>query len=374
MNKAVIFGVTGQDGSYLSELLLDKGYYVIGVARRSSVDNTGRLSKVVNHENFQIVEGDLTDSGCVRHIISHFEPEECYNLAAQSHVGTSFQQPGFTFQVNTMGVLHILDAIKDSSPKTKFYQASTSEMFGNNYKCRRTSLNLDEMYQDETVQLKPCSPYAIAKVAAHNLVQNYRESYDLFVCAGILFNHESPRRGENFVTRKITKWIGEFSNWLKEHSLDEYDAQKLVPCDIAKEVYIPGRTSVEQGFQFPMLKLGNIDAKRDWGYAPDYVEAMWMMLQQDKPEDYVISTGKTYSVRDFLTEAFKCIGIQDWTPYVKCDHLLLRPNDVKYLLGDSSKARHELKWEPKTDFAELVKIMVEADIALSQQRKVHEMA
>jgi len=291
MNKiAIVTGATGQDGSYLSELLLDKGYTVVGLRRRSSSEKgLERIEHLLNNDNFKLVEADITDSGCVNSLISEYMPHEVYNLAAQSHVGTSFKQPSYTSQVNLQGPINFLEAIRLLSPSTKFYQASTSEMFGKNYE-----VFADTKYQKETTPFVPQSPYAVAKLAAHEMVRIYRDSYDLFACCGILFNHESERRGENFVTRKITKWIGEF-------------------------------VASGQDEDFPALRLGNLDAHRDWGHAQDYVDAMYLMLQQDEPEDYVIATSETHSVREFLTEAFNEIGISNFEPYVVIDPEFYRP-------------------------------------------------
>jgi len=363
MNKqnqkvAVIFGVTGQDGSYLSELLLEKSYEVIGVVRRSSTNNTGRLT---DHPNFKLVEGDLCDPSSINEVVSTYAPDECYCLAAQSHVATSFTQPYYTFDVNARGPLLILEAIRVHSPGTKFYQASTSEMFGSNYShdIKGTFLGMQEgancfgydkkdykveKYQDEKTQLSPNSPYAVAKVAAHNLVRIYRDSYGIHASAGILFNHESERRGEKFVTRKITKYIGELKARIEN-------------------------TTFREGFGpinfFQKLKLGNIDAVRDWGHARDYVEAMWLMLQQDKPDDYIIGTGEGHSVRDFLYEAFSLVGL-NWQDFVEIDRDLYRPNEVPYLRCRWDKAQKILDWSPKITFKELVKLMVEADIELAK--------
>ena len=323
--KALIFGITGQDGSYLAELLLDKGYKVTGVARRASVDTTSRIAHILDRIN--IAECDITDQFCVSNVVYTEQPNEIYNLAAQSHVATSFTNPSATWSATAAGVLNILESIRyhDMMDKTKFYQASSSEMFGRNY---------DEIdgikYQDENTKFKPQSPYAIAKLAAHYLVDNYRESYGLFGCSGILFNHESERRGEKFVTRKITKWIGDFVKAGK-------------PSD------------------YPQLRLGNLQARRDWGHAKDYVEAVWKMLQKDTPGDYVVATGETHSIIEFLDVAFKYIGIDDWGPYVVVDPKFFRPAEVDYLLGLPSKAKHELQWEPKISFEGLVKRMVEHD-------------
>ena len=336
MNKvAIVTGATGQDGSYLSELLLDKGYTVVGLRRRSSSEKgLERIQHLLNNNNFKLVEADITDSGCVNNLIRDYMPTEVYNLAAQSHVGTSFKQPLYTTQVNIEGPLNFLEAIRLLSPTTKFYQASTSEMFGKNY-----DMFGGTKYQQETTPFVPQSPYAVAKLAAHEMVRIYRDSYDLFACCGILFNHESERRGENFVTRKITKWIGEF-------------------------------VASGQDEDFPALRLGNLDAHRDWGHAQDYVEAMYMMLQQDEPEDYVIATSETHSVREFLTEAFNEIGISNLEPYVVIDPEFYRPCEVDWLLGHTGKAREKLGWRPKVSFQELVQRMVRSDIDAARKEKL----
>ena len=336
MNKiAIVTGATGQDGSYLSELLLDKGYTVVGLRRRSSSEKgLERIEHLLNNDNFKLVEADITDSGCVNSLISEYMPHEVYNLAAQSHVGTSFKQPSYTSQVNLQGPINFLEAIRLLSPSTKFYQASTSEMFGKNYE-----VFADTKYQKETTPFVPQSPYAVAKLAAHEMVRIYRDSYELFACCGILFNHESERRGENFVTRKITKWIGEF-------------------------------VASGQDEDFPALRLGNLDAHRDWGHAQDYVDAMYLMLQQDEPEDYVIATSETHSVREFLTEAFNEIGIPNFEPHVVIDPEFYRPCEVDWLLGHTGKARQQLGWRPKVSFPELVQRMVRSDIDAARKEKL----
>ena len=328
--KAIIFGITGQDGSYLAELLLEKGYEVIGVTRRVSVPTLNRITHIL--PKIKIIEGDITDAFSVSNVIKEEAPDEIYNLAAQSHVGTSFKQPSLTWDVTAGGVLNILEAIRYSGRKDdiKFYQASSSEMFGKNYNLRE---GLAEMikYQDEKTPFMPQSPYAIAKLAAHHLVRNYRDSYGIFACSGILFNHESERRGEKFVTRKITKWIGEF---------------------------------VASGMdaQFPALRLGNLDAKRDWGHADDYVRGMWEMVQHETPNDYVVATGETHSVREFLDIAFRHIGIDDWDEFVVIDPEFYRPAEVDYLLGIPAKAKRVLGWEPEISFQQLVERMVDSDV------------
>ena len=315
--SAIITGITGQDGSYLAELLCNKGYSVIGVYRRSSNNNFQNITELMKRAgrdiNFGIIEGDMTDPGFIARLVESEKADEFYNLAAQSHVGTSFNQPSYTHQVNTVGVLNILEAIRQYSPSTRFYQASTSEMFG----------KVVETPQTEKTPFYPRSPYAVSKLAAHWMVVNYRESYGLFACSGILFNHESERRGENFVTKVIAKQIAEIAMGLKD-----------------------------------TLLIGNTSAKRDWGYAPDYVEAMWLMLQQDQPEDFVIATGKTHSVQDFIEECAKAAGIKDINLKVVVDASRFRPAEVDLLQGDYTKAKNILGWQPKTEFNELVKKMV----------------
>ena len=323
MKIALVTGVTGQDGSYLSDLLLDKDYKVIGLHRRSSTNNTQRISHLLHNPNFLLEEFDLTDpSGCNR-IIAQYKPHEFYNLGAQSHVGTSFKQPSTTIEINTVGVVNVLESIRNLSPHTKFYQASTSEMFGRNYIVKD-----DEKVQDENTSMLPQSPYGVAKLASHHMVQIYKSAYNLFCCSGILFNHESPRRGENFVTRKITKYIGK----------------------------------VVRGETNERLSLGNLDSFRDWGHAKDYVRAMWLMLQRETPGDYVISTGSTHSVRDFLKLAFGCVNL-DPSDYVNINPDLFRPAEVDYLKGDSSKAKNELGWNNDISFNDLVIDMIQNDIA-----------
>jgi GDPmannose 4,6-dehydratase len=320
---AIITGITGQDGSYLSELLLDNNYTVIGLHRRNSVYNFERIEHLIKSApRFHLDECDLTDPSAMSRIIREYEPDEFYNLAAQSHVGTSFKQPTTTFEIDTIGVINILEGIKYHSPATRFYQASTSEMYGRSYD---TDSNGDP-YQDENTVLLPQSPYGVAKLASHRLVQIYREAYGMFACSGILFNHESPRRGENFVTRKITKYIGQLIN---------------------------NKTS-------STLKLGNLTAKRDWGHAKDYVRAMWLMLQQDIADDFVIATGTTHTVHDFLVSTFQKVGL-DYTQYVEIDENLYRPAEVDVLKGLSTKAKNKLGWQPEYSFESLVEDMVDHD-------------
>jgi len=322
---AMVTGVTGQDGSYLAELLLSKGYHVVGLYRRTSSYHFERLNHIIHNPNFQLEEFDLTDPATVSSTISRFQPHEFYNLAAQSHVATSFKQPSTTMEINCVGVINILEAIKNHSSATKFYQASTSEMFGRNFSTDKDG----NKYQDENTELLPQSPYGVSKLAAHRMVQLYREGYGLFACSGILFNHESPRRGENFVTRKITKYLGKV---------------------------VGGIYSTETP-----LSLGNLSIHRDWGHAKDYVKAMWMMLQHDSADDYVISTGQTRTVLDFLKASFELVNL-DYKKYVQIDPSLYRPAEVDYLKGQPTKAKGILGWEPEISFQELVEDMVNSDI------------
>jgi GDPmannose 4,6-dehydratase len=335
--KALITGVNGQTGSYLAELLLGKDYNVIGMIRRASTNNTKeRLGLVLNNKNFRLIEGDITDLSCVNDIICSEKPDEVYNLAAQSHVATSFKQPAATWQINAIGPQNILEAIRKYSSNTRYLQASTSEMYG--------SVIDQDGFQRETTELSPNSPYAISKVAAHHCVRLYREAYNLFACSSICFNHESPRRGEQFVTRKITKYI---------KSLEEHINMGRFVTNTPEEL-----NDWVLSYVSP-LKLGNLDAKRDWGFAGDYVYAMWLMLQQNKPDDFVIATGETHSVREFLDEAFNYIGIVDWSRFVEIDPEFIRPFEVPVLCGDASKAREKLGWTPTFKFKDLVRLMID---------------
>lgn len=316
MPKALITGITGQDGSYLAEFLLEKGYDVVGMVRRTSTVNFHRISHI--QDQIELVPGDLGDQVSLINILEEHHPDEVYNLAAQSFVMTSWGQPVFTGDVTGLGVTRMLDAIRFVDPRIRFYQASSSEMFG----------KVVEVPQSETTPFYPRSPYGVAKVYGHWITINYRESYDLHATSGILFNHESPRRGLEFVTRKITHHVAQ----IKRGLIDE-------------------------------LRLGNLDARRDWGYAGDYVQAMWAMLQEDSPEDYVISSGETHSVEQFLEEAFGCVDL-DWHDYVVQDPRFMRPAEVDLLVGDASKAKRNLDWEPTVSFSELVHLMVEADLQM----------
>ncbi len=310
----MITGITGQDGSYLAEFLLAKGYRVHGLERRASNKNHTNVKHLLS--KVTMVSGDLLDEASLVHAIKQADPDEVYNLASQSFVGDSWRQPVFTGEVTGLGATRMLDAIRQVNAKIKFYQASSSEMFG----------AAKETPQSEKTQFYPRSPYGVAKLYAHWITVNYRESYGMFAASGILFNHESPRRGMEFVTRKIT------------------DGVARIKLGLAKE-----------------LRLGNLDSKRDWGFAGDYVEAMWLMLQQEQPKDYVIATGETHSVREFIQEAFDHVGL-DWKRYVKIDKTFFRPAEVDYLCGDASRAKKELGWKPKVGFRELVRMMVDGDI------------
>jgi GDPmannose 4,6-dehydratase len=328
--RALITGITGQDGSYLAELLLTKGYEVHGIVRRASSFNTGRLQQIYEdvHEpdpNLILHYGDLSDGTGLSNIVFSIEPDEIYNLGAQSHVRVSFDQPLYTVDIDALGTLRLLEAARQLHGRKdiRLYQASSSEMFG----------KVHEVPQNEMTPFHPRSPYACAKVYSYYQTVNYREAYGMFACNGILFNHESPRRGETFVTRKITR----------------------------------AATRIREGLQ-DKLFLGNLDAKRDWGYAKDYVEAMWLMLQQDEPDDFVIATGETHSVQEFLELTFKEVGLS-WQEYVEIDPRYLRPSEVDLLLGDASKTKQQLGWQPKTSFNELVRIMVESDWAIAKSEQ-----
>ncbi|MGD2124204.1 MAG: GDP-mannose 4,6-dehydratase [Gemmatimonadota bacterium] len=327
--RALITGITGQDGSYLTELLLEKGYEVHGIVRRSSSFNTDRIDHLYQDPHEEGVRlflhyGDLTDGSTLSRLLREIRPREIYNLGAQSHVRVSFDMPEFTVDTVAMGTVRLLEAVREARLSPRFYQAGSSEMFG----------AADECPQSEATRFYPRSPYACAKAFSYHIIRNYREAHGLFACTGILFNHESPRRGETFVTRKITR----------------------------------SATRIKMGLQ-EKLYLGNLDARRDWGYAPEYMDAAWRMLQRPKPEDFVIATGEDHSVREFLDQAFSLLNL-DWEEYVEVDPTYYRPTEVDSLRGDASKARKELGWEPRVGFKELVRIMVEADLELAQ-REAH---
>lgn len=328
MKKALITGITGQDGSYLAELLLGKGYQVWGIVRRSSSFHTGRIDHLYKdpHQStrLRLVYGDLTDGGNLSTIMNDIKPDEVYNLGAQSHVRVSFDTPIYTVNTDALGTLRLLETVRSMERPAKFYQASSSEMYG----------KVTKVPQTEKTPFYPRSPYGCAKVYGFWQTVNYREAYNLFACNGILFNHESPRRGETFVTRKITR----------------------------------AATRIKLGLQ-NKLYLGNLEAKRDWGFAGDFVEAMWLMMQQDESDDYVVATGETHSVREFLDEVFGYLDL-DWDKYVEIDPRYYRPTEVDVLLGDSSKARKKLKWEPRITFKALAKMMTDADMELAENEKV----
>ena len=325
---AFITGITGQDGSYLADFLLEKGYMVIGMKRRTSIISTNRIDHIFQDpdklENFDLVYGNMNDSGCLHRLLSKYKPDEIYNLAAQSHVRVSFDTPEETADYVALGTLRLLEAVRNTCPEAKFYQASSSEMFGDN----------PEYPQNELTRLMPASPYACSKVFAYNIVRNYRESYGIFGSSGILFNHESPRRGETFVTRKITRAAARIKLGMED-----------------------------------TLYLGNLDAKRDWGFAGDYVEAMWLMLQQDKPDDFVVATGEAHTVKQFLETVFERAGLSI-EKHVQIDERLFRPQEVPILLGDASKAKEVLGWEPKVNFEQLAAMMYEADLKKLFQRGI----
>lgn len=323
MKTALITGITGQDGSYLAEFLLQKGYKVYGLTRRTSTVNNERIQHI--EDQIELVQGDLLDQSSLLEAIKQTEPDEVYNLAAQSFVKTSWNQPVLTGEYTALGVTRVLEAIRSFNPKIRFYQASSSEMFG----------KVTETPQKETTRFYPRSPYGVAKVYGHYITVNYRESFNLFACSGILFNHESPRRGLEFVTRKISHAVARIS-------LGKQDK----------------------------LELGSLEPKRDWGFAGDYVEAMWLMLQQDKPEDYVIATGENHSVKEFVEIAFETVAIKNWEKYVVSNvENHMRPAEVDYLIGDASRAKDVLGWEPKTSFRELVEMMVKADVELEKRNE-----
>lgn len=350
MKNAIIFGVTGQDGSHLADLLLEKNYKVIGVQRRSSNPSSQRINHLSNNGNFSLVEGDITDSHSVLNVFRGIDHvDEIYNLAAQSHVATSFKQPGLTWDITGKGCMNILQVmVEEGMFGARFYQASSSEMFGSSYSVSRDGVK----YQDEDTKFLPQSPYAISKCAAHYAVRLFRQAYDLHASAGILFNHEGPRRGDNFVTKKITNWVVDFVVWLRDNLLAIEDL-------IYDTDYIYGKTLTQK---FPKLKLGNLDAYRDWGYAGDYVNAMWLMLQQEQPDDYVICTGKTYTIREFLDGAFNYVNINNWSNFVSLDQSLYRPAEVEYLRGNCDKAKNKLGWEPKYNLDMLISLMIDSGL------------
>lgn len=351
MKTALITGINGQAGTVMAEYLLKKEYHVVGLIRRSSTDTKWRLKEnVLGQENFTLVEGDICDSGSINCNIIKYKPNELYHYAAQSHVHTSFEQPYYTNYVNVCGTLNILESVRMFSPKTKIYNSSSSEMFGSNYTIKNlkksNKYDTDDLLkiQDEETPFHPRSPYAASKVAAHYLCQNYRESYGLYISSGITFNFESKYRGEEFVTRKITKWIA--------------DNYSILSSPTTQSIYL------QKGVKLPKLKLGNINAFRDWSNCKDTVRAQHLMLQQDKAEDYVVASERTHSIKDFLKLAFGVIGIKDWASWIEIDPAFYRPSEVEYLRGDASKIK-KLGWKPECSLEDLVHEMVKYDLGLT---------
>lgn len=328
--KALITGINGQDGSYLAELLLSKGYEVSGIMRRLSVPNLEHIKNIIN--DIKIYDGDLLDEGSIVRAVKESSPDEVYNLAAQSFVATSWHQPILTGEITGLGAVRVLEAVRNIKPEAKVYQASSSEMFG----------NTSDKFIDENSPMWATSPYAIAKLYAHRMTINYRESFKMFAVSGILFNHESPRRGLEFVTRKITYGVACIAKGIMNSKMTNENKRPIV----------------EGG----KIKLGDLNSSRDWGYAKDYVEAMWMMLQAKEPDDYVIATGVNTTIGDFVKKAFEVIGIKDWENYIETDPAFMRPSDLRHLTGNNAKFKKKLGWEPKTKIDELVKIMVESDL------------
>lgn len=357
MKTAICTGATGQTGSYLCEILLDKGYKVVGTRRRTTTPNNENVEKCLKNENFILEIADITDYPCVSGLVDKYNPDEIYNLAAQSFVKVSFDQPIHTFDVDTYGVLNFLEVIKNKNKSIKFYQASTSELFGKSYSCMYTPFmsddlvrydnpdgnrntheyihKIDKAFQDELTPFSPQSPYGIAKLAAHHLCRLYKQSYDMFCVCGILFNHESPRRGKEFLTRKVTDYVG--------------------------KLYVNSLFSDNRLNNYPKLRLGNLDAYRDWGFAGDYAYAQYLMMQNEKPEDFVICTEESHTVREFCDIAFSYIGM-DYKDWVVVDPQFYRPSEVDYLCGKSTKAKEKLKWKPTVSFKDLVENMVNADL------------
>ncbi len=342
MKTAMITGVTGQDGSILARFLLNKGYRVYGVKRRSSTNNTYRLEDIIDHPNLTLVEGELTDPCSMNCLVRTIRPDELYNLAAMSHVATSFEQPDYTFQVDACGPLYLLEAVRQFSPNTRVYQAGSSEEFASN--CSGTG---QDIYQDENTPLMANSPYAAAKITARHLVHLYRRSYGVWACVPWLFNHESKYRGENFVTRKITKWLGDYLAWREKHK--DY-------CLGFDDNFL-----LSNNDKFPKLRLGNIKTYRDWSHAHDMIRGMWMMLQRDEPDDFVLGSGETHTVEEFLMLAFRHVDILDYANYFVIDPEFYRPCDVPYLRANPAKANTVLGWKNEISFPSLVQEMVDYD-------------
>jgi len=373
MKVAIITGAAGQDGSYLAELLLKKGYKVIGIKRRSATSSLSNLDTVIDHENFELISGDITDAPFIFSCIQKYKPDEVYNLAAQSFVHSSFDQPIHTFHVDTEGVVNILEAVRHLLPTCKVYQASTSEMFGSSYSTKITGPTMEDLmidpatsfysrkFQDENTPFIPQSPYAIAKLASHHMCRLYRESYGLKVSCGILFNHESPRRGKEFVTRKVTDYVAKLH--IKSRILHTgYGIHSAYQDGFVDNGVHNGYSYIPKELaDFPKLQLGNLSSCRDWGHAEDYVMAMWMMLQSETSGDYVVSTGETNSIERLCEVAFNQVGL-NWKDYVTTNDKFKRPAEVDYLLGSSRKIYDELGWKPSINFNGLIEDMVKEDI------------
>lgn len=368
MKTCLISGITGQDGSILAKQMLDREYHVYGLVRRTSNDNTQRI-KDINDSHFHLVEGDLTDASSVSGIINKIQPTEIYHLGAMSHVGISFEQPSLTISTNVLSTVNLLESVRHHSPNSKMLHASSSEMFGNNFGITVFGYNKDtsdrdnyytKLTQSENTTLMPRSPYGVSKMASHHLLKVYREAYNIFACSSICFNHESEVRGDNFVSRKITKYVGNLYRFLKDKIVIGTDEDNILAVNRKDALDIGKDNCAVEKMQ--RLHLGNISSHRDWGHAKDYTRAMYLMLQNDKPEDFVISTGETHSIEEFLEIAFAHINIKNWRDYIVIDPKFYRPAEVDRLIGDSTKIREKLKWEPQVTFKELVSLMLQNDI------------
>ncbi len=353
MSNWFITGIGGMDGSHLCDWLLDKGENILGLIRRTSTDNTQRIKHVLDHSNLTLIEGDITDSGCINNIFQDNKIDFCVNLGAQSHVQTSFDVPAFTFDVNTKGVLYLLETIRLFSPRTRFLTASSSEQWGNNYSVDKNG----EKYQDLNTPWAPRSPYGVSKLASYELVRVYRESYNLFACCSVCHNHDGPRRGSLFVSRKITLWLASYQQWKKEQNdfTLVFDDEDYIFC--------------RNGNRFAKLRLGNIYSKRDFGFSIDYIRAMYLMLKNNKPKDYVVSTDVAHSVKEFLGEAFNYVLNDDYKQYIIIDKAFFRPSEVDYLRGKSNELRKDLGWAPTIDFKSLVRLMCDSDIEALNEKE-----
>lgn len=365
----IISGTNGQDGSYLAEILLNKGERVVGFSRRTATGSNKNIEHLMDNPNFTYLQGDLTDQQFIWKLIADYKPDKFYNLGAQSHVHVSFTNPGSTFEINTIGVLNVLEAIRTLSPDTRLYQASTSELFGSSANILQENdyngedrIDIDvcqykgsyKPFQDEYTYFSPNSPYSVAKLASHHLVGLYRKSYGLWACSGILFNHESRRRPDSFVTSKIVNWVADFKKWMDKYKVSS--TKWLIPS--GDEIYIAGRTNIEQGFQINKLRLGLLDISRDWGHSYDYMMAAILMMEQSEPNDFVVGTGETHTVREFLDEAFSLIGVEDWSDLVVIDSKFIRPSEVPYLRAKPDKIK-AIGWKPTYTFTTLVKDMMD---------------